>query len=334
MVDKIIFDKRKAVSVDVLFGDNKINYKTCREIILCGGAIASPQILQRSGVGSADFLAKFDIHNVIDLPGVGANLQDHLEVYMQYECLQPVSIVPALKWYNKPIIGTKWLFRGQGLGATNQYEGGGFIRTKDSELWPNIQYHFLPIAINYNGTNPIRVHSFQFHVGSMRSESRGRIAIRSTNPYQHPSIIFNYMSQQKDWEEFRDGIRITREIANQNALKAYRGVEISPGNSVQSDAEIDEFVKNKAETAFHPCGSCAMGYDDLAVVDNEGRIHGLESIRVVDASIMPKIITGNLNATTIMIAEKIADAILGTKLERENVDYYIANNTPARNNPN
>lgn len=331
LTDRIVFDGKKAVSVIYLQNKtSKIAHTKC-EILLCSGAIASPQILQRSGVGPAALLKQLDIELVHDLPGVGQNLQDHLEVYIQFECTQAVSLAPALKWHNQALIGARWLFKGTGIGASNQFEAGGFIRTDVKFDWPNIQYHFLPIAVSYNGSNPIKYHSFQAHMGSMRSKSRGRINIKSKDPHQDPSILFNYMESAEDWAEFRAGIRITREIFSQDALAAYVGKEISPGIEIQTDAQLDDYVKNNAETAFHPCGSNKMGYDDMAVVDTEGRIHGLESIRVVDASIMPIIITGNLNAPTIMLAEKIADCIRGrTQLERANIAYFIANGAPIK----
>ena len=266
-----------------------------------------------------------------DLPGVGANLQDHLEMYLQYACKQPVSLYPALQWWNQPKIGAEWLFLGKGIGASNQFEAGGFIRTRPEVEWPNIQYHFLPVAINYNGSNAVNEHGFQAHVGSMRSPSRGRVHAKSKDPREHPSILFNYMSHEQDWQEFRDGIRITREIMAQSALDPYRGREISPGAELQSDAELDEFVRQHAETAFHPSCTCKMGEDDMAVVDGQGRVHGLQGLRVIDASIMPQIITGNLNATTIMLAEKIADKIRGHEpLPRSTAPYYVANGAPER----
>ena len=267
--------------------------------------------MQRSGVGPANLLKSLDIALVHDLPSVGANLQDHLEIYQQYECKQPVSLAPAMRLYNQPAIGAEWLLLGTGIGASNQFEAGGFISTDKSNPWPNIQYHFLPVAVNYNGSNPIKVHSFQAHMGSMRSQSRGRVHLKSKSPHDHPSILFNYMAHEEDWQEFRAGVRITRNIMQQPALALYLGNEISPGDKVQTDAEIDAFVRAHAETAYHPSGSCAMGYDDMTVVDNEGRVHGLQGLRVIDASIMPLIITGNLNAPTIMMAEKIADLMRG-----------------------
>lgn len=334
--DRILFSGKRAIGVSYLVGngDNPVTAHARREVLVCSGAIASPQLLQRSGVGPAALLRDLDIPVVHDLPGVGANLQDHLELYLQYACKQPVSIYPATKWWNQPAIGAQWLFLGKGLGASNQFEAGGFIRTREAFEWPNIQFHFLPVAINYNGSKGVQEHGFQAHMGSMRSPSRGRIHLKSRDPRQHPSILFNYMSHEQDWQEFRDGIRLTREIMNQPALDPYRGRELSPGVSVQSDAELDEFIRNHAETAFHPSCSCKMGSDDMAVVDGQGRVHGMEGLRVVDASIMPLIITGNLNATTIMMAEKIADRIRGRQpLPRSTAKYYVAGDAPVRGNP-
>jgi len=333
LTDRIRFEGKRAVGVDYLQGEsNQINSaRARREVLLCAGAIASPQILQRSGVGPAALLNRLDIDLVHDLPGVGENLQDHLEMYLQYACKKPVSLYPALQWFNQPKIGAEWLFNGTGVGASNQFEAGGFIRSREEFAWPNIQYHFLPVAINYNGSNAVKEHGFQAHVGSMRSPSRGRVQVKSKDPRQHPSILFNYMATEQDWQEFRDAIRITREIMAQPALDEYRGREISPGPEVQTDEQLDAFVREHAETAFHPSCSCKMGEDEMAVVDGQGRVHGMEGLRVVDASIMPLIITGNLNATTIMIAEKIADRIRQrTPLPRSTADYYVAGDAPAR----
>jgi choline dehydrogenase len=325
VTDRILFSGLRAVGVAYLLNNQAQTANAEREVLLCSGAIASPQILQRSGVGPSDLLRGLDIEVIHDLPGVGANLQDHLEVYQQYECLEPVSVVDSLKLVNQPAIGAQWLFLNSGVGASNQFEAGGFIRSSDKFDWPNIQYHFLPIAINYNGSKPIKVHGFQAHMGSMRSPSRGYVHVRSKDPHDHPSILFNYMSTEQDWIEFRGGIRITREIMRQPAMAAFTGKEISPGESVQTDAELDEFVRENAETSYHPCGSNAMGYDAMAVVDAQGRVHGLEALRIVDASIMPKIVTGNLNAPTIMIAEKIADMIRGrAPLARSEAAYFKA----------
>ncbi|SUC35193.1 Choline dehydrogenase [Providencia rustigianii] len=325
--DIIEFDGKKAVGVKYYRGKSQQpTHATARkEVLLCAGAIASPQILQRSGIGPEAILKEFNILPVHILEGVGENLQDHLEMYLQYECKQPVSLYPALKWFNQPKIGAEWLFKGTGIGSSNQFEAGGFIRSSEKFAWPNIQFHFLPVAINYNGSNAVNQHGFQAHVGSMRSPSRGCVRIKSLDPRQHPSIVFNYMSCEQDWEEFRAAIRITREIMAQPALAPYRGEEISPGNQVITDEQIDTFVREHAETAFHPCGTCKMGLDEMAVVDGAGRVHGVENLRVIDASVMPQIITGNLNATTIMIAEKMADKIRGrTPLPASKAPYYQA----------
>lgn len=328
MTNKILFSGKQAIGVEYIQGANKNDLKKVlanKEVLLCAGAIASPQILQRSGVGQSTFLKSMDIDVVHDLPGVGENLQDHLEMYLQYKCKQPVSLYPALQWYNQPAIGAEWLFLGKGIGASNQFEAGGFIRSSDEFEWPNIQYHFLPVAINYNGSNAVKEHGFQAHVGSMRSPSRGHIKLKSKDPFKHPSILFNYMSTEQDWQEFRAAIRITREIMHQPALDPYRGEEISPGNQLSTDAQLDDFVRNHGETAYHPSCSCKMGEDEMAVVDHQGRVHGMQGLRVVDASIMPLIITGNLNATTIMMAEKIADQIRGhAPLPRSTAPYYRA----------
>lgn len=336
--DRIVFEGKRAVGVEFFKGksDDVQVARANKEVLLCAGAIASPQILQRSGVGNPELLEQFDIPVVHALPGVGENLQDHLEMYLQYECKEPVSLYPSLKWWNQPQIGAQWLFFGTGTGASNQFEAGGFIRTRDEFKWPNIQYHCLPVAVSYNGKNAVDAHGFQFHVGSMRSPSRGHVQIKSTDPRQDPAILFNYMSTEQDWQEFRDAIRITREIAHQPALDKYRGREISPGIEVQTDEELDEFVRNNAETAFHPCGTCKMGSpdDDMAVVDGKGRVYGLDGLRVVDASIMPLIITGNLNATTIMMGEKIADHIRGREaLPKSTAPYYVADGAPVRKAP-
>ncbi len=311
LTDKILFNGKRAVGVVYLQGNTSLQAQAKREVLLCSGAIASPQILQRSGVGAAALMRELDIPLVHDLPGVGANLQDHMEIYQQYECKKPVSIAPSLKLHNQALIGAEWLFLGTGIGASNQFEAGGFIRSDDSFAWPNIQYHFLPIAVNYNGSNPIKIHSFQAHMGSMRSQSRGRVQLKTKNPHDHPSILFNYMANEEDWREFRAGVRITRDIVSQPALAPYLGNEISPSDKVQTDAEIDAFVRAHGETSYHPSCSCSMGYDDMSVVDKDGKVHGLEGLRVIDASIMPRIITGNLNTPTIMMAEKLADVIRG-----------------------
>ncbi|ART64819.1 choline dehydrogenase [Kushneria marisflavi] len=311
--DRILFEGKRATGVAYSRKGHNEQVRARREVLLCAGAIASPAILQRSGVGDPEWLEEMSIDVVHALPGVGKNLQDHLEMYIQYECKQPITLYSALKWYNQPKIGAQWLFQGKGIGASNQFEAGGFIRTDEGESWPNLQYHFLPCAISYNGKSAVEAHGFQAHVGSMRSKSRGRIKIKSRNPSEAPSILFNYMSEERDWEEFRDAIRVTRRIIEQPAMDPYRGREIAPGPDIQSDEQLDEFVRNHAETAYHPCGSCRMGEGPEAVVDAQGRVHGMEGLRVIDASLMPVIVTGNLNATTIMMAEKLSDVVRSRK---------------------
>lgn len=331
LADRVIFEGTRAVGVEALMDGNRETWRARREVIVTSGAIASPQLLQRSGVGNADELRAMGIHSVAHLPGVGENLQDHLEMYIQYECLRPVSIYESTLWYNKPKVGLEWYMNGTGPGASNHFEAGGFIRSDDSFEWPNIQYHFLPLAVNYDGSNPVKMHGFQCHVGSMRSPSTGYVKLASRDPRDKPRILFNYMAHDVDWREFRAGVRITRDIIAQRAFDQYRGREISPGPSVQTDAEIDAFVRNHAETALHPSCTCKMGPadDPMAVVDNEGRVHGLEGLRVVDASIMPRIVTGNLNAPTIMMAEKIADRIRGVApLARSDAAFYVHGKSP------
>ncbi|YCH28700.1 choline dehydrogenase [Erwinia sp. D4-22] len=321
--DRILFTGKTATGVTWLRQGVRQQASARREVLLCAGAIASPQILQRSGVGPEEWLRELDIDVVHALPGVGRNLQDHLEIYMQFRCKEPVSLYPALKWWNQPAIGAEWLLKGTGIGASNQFEAGGFIRSDKHPEWPDLQYHFLPVAINYNGSSPVKEHGFQAHVGPMRSMSRGRIKLKSKDPYDAPSIFFNYMSEKRDWVEFRAAVRLTREIMRQPALEPYCGAEIQPGLAVQSDDQIDAFIRQHAETAYHPCGSCAMGYGEMDVVDSEGRVHGLQQLRVVDASIMPQITTGNLNAPTVMIAEKMSDLIRGKQpIAPSQADYY------------
>ncbi|MGU0161973.1 GMC oxidoreductase [Escherichia coli] len=224
-------------------------------------------------------------------------------MYLQYECKEPVSLYPALQWWNQPKIGAEWLFGGTGVGASNHFEAGGFIRSREEFAWPNIQYHFLPVAINYNGSNAVKEHGFQCHVGSMRSPSRGHVRLNPATRTQHPAILFNYMSHEQDWQEFRDAIRITRDHPSTRA-GSVSWPRNQPGVECQTDEQLDEFVRNHAETAFHPCGPCKMGYDEMSVVGGEGRVHGLRRPGAGDASIMPQILAGNLNATTIMIGEK------------------------------
>ncbi len=305
--------------------------RAAREVILAGGAINSPQLLMLSGIGPADHLREHDIPVIADLPGVGENLQDHLEVYVQHACKQPITLYSALKPWNQARIGMQWYLAHTGLGATSHFEAGAFIRSRDEETHPNLQYHFLPIAMNYDGRNPAGSHGYQGHVGPMRPSSRGSIRLRSGDPSSAPRIRFNYMSTEQDKREFREAVRATREIFAQRAFEPFRGAELSPGPAVRTDAEIDAWVREHVESAYHPSCSCKMGTDAMAVVDPQANVHGVSGLRVVDASIMPKIASGNLNAPTIMIAEKCADMILGrAPLPSAQVDYYIAHGAPVK----
>ena len=306
---RVLFSGSRAVGVEYQRGSER-----CRamggEVILSGGAFNSPQLLQLSGVGNADQLRRLDVPVVCHLPGVGQNLQDHLEVYVQYACREPVSLFPALSRWRKPRIGFDWLVRRKGIGASNQFEAGGFIRSNDEVEYPNLQYHFLPVAIRYDGTAPHGGHGYQVHVGPMRSDARGNVGITSADPLSPPRLQFNYLSTARDRKEWVEAIRRTRHIMTQPAFDRYRGAEMAPGEAVTSDAEILDFVGRQGESAYHPCGTCRMGIDDNAVVDAGLHVRGVEGLRVVDASVMPTITNGNLNAPVVMIAEKAADLIL------------------------
>ena len=311
MVTRILFEGQRAVGVEYARGGRVHTVRAAREVLLCGGAINSPHLLMLSGIGDADDLGKRGIDAVAHLPGVGRNLQDHLEVYVQHACTQPISLYGATRPWNQLRIGVQWLLFGEGLGATNHFESGAFIRRNDSVAHPDLQYHFLPMAVSYDGRAAAEGHGYQAHVGPMRPTSRGRVALRSADPRQGPSIQFNYMASEEDREEMRDAVRLTREILAQPAFEPFRGPELAPGPGVLSDVDIDAFVRAKGESAYHPSCSCKMGSDELAVVDGEARVHGIDGLRVVDASIMPTIVSGNLNAPTQMIAARAADFILG-----------------------
>ena len=285
--------------------------RAAKEVILSGGAINSPQLLKLSGVGNPSELQPLGIAVTAPLKGVGENLQDHLETYVQVECTQPITLFSALKPLSKLKIGVEWLAFRTGLGATNHFESGGFIRSEAGVRHPDLQYHFLPMAVRYDGKSPATCHGFQAHVGPMRATSRGHVRLRDAQATTRPRILFNYMSTEQDRKEMRAAVRLTREIFQQAAFDAFRGAELSPGIQVQSDDEIDAHIRANAETAYHPSGTCRMGADEMAVTDAQGRVHGVERLRVVDASIMPRVVSGNLNAPTIMMAEKLADAIRG-----------------------
>lgn len=295
------------------------------EVILSGGPINNPKLLMLSGIGPADHIEEMGITPTHALPGVGQNLQDHLEIYLQMECVRPVSLYKYYNLLGKAYVGARWLLTRTGLGASNSFEAGGFIRSRAGIQHPDIQYHFFPMAIRYDGKSPNDSHGFQAHVGPMRSQSRGWVKLRSSNPNDAPRICFNYMSKDEDWEEFRAAVRLTREIFGQQAFAPFAGVELSPGPDVQSDADIDAFIKGAVESAYHPSCTCKMGSDEMSVVDAHCRVPGLDGLRIVDSSIMPSIVSGNLNAPTIMIAEKAADIIAGkTPLKPAGVPVYVA----------
>ena len=293
------------------------------EVILCGGAINSPQLLQLSGIGSAGVLAAAGVEQVVEVPGVGENLQDHLEVYVQYSCTQPVSMAPQLAHWRKPWIGLQWLAR-RGPGASNHFEAGGFLRSNDDVPWPNLMFHFLPIAIRYDGSVPSAGHGYQFHIGPMFSNSRGWVRIASDDPFAKPKMQFNYLSTPEDRQEWAEAIAIARNIMNQPAFDEFNGGELSPGPEVESDEAVLDWVRKDAETALHPSCTARMGTDDLGVLDPASmRVHGTGGLRVVDASSMPTLTNGNIYAPVMMLAEKAADLILGnTPLEASSAGQY------------
>lgn len=306
--------------------NGKTHHVAAGEVILAGGAINTPQLLQLSGVGDADDLRTLGIEPTVDLPGVGENLQDHLEAYIQHSCPQPVSEQPSLNKARMPWIGLQWLFGRTGPAASSHFEGGGFIRSNENCTYPNLMYHFLPLAVRYDGQKADTAHGFQVHVGPMYSDSRGKLQIRSKDPAEHPSMVFNYLSTEQDRREWIEAVRITREIISQSALSPYNTGEISPGSSVRTDKEILDWVANDAETALHPCCTAKMGPDSdpMSVVDpHTMKVHGLDNVRVVDASAMPYITNGNIHAPVLMLAEKAADLILGREpLAPSNADFY------------
>lgn len=310
---RVVIENGRAVGVEVIRGGQIEVIRARAEVILAASSINSPKLLMLSGIGPAAHLAEHGIDVVADRPGVGANLQDHLEVYMQFAASQPVTLYKYWNLWGKALIGAQWLLTGKGLGASNQFESAAFIRSRAGVDYPDIQYHFLPIAVRYDGKAAAEGHGFQAHVGPMRSPSRGVVTLRSNRPEDAPVIRFNYMSTDQDWADFRACIRLTREIFGQDAFKPYVKSEIQPGVAVQSDAEIDAFIRDHAESAYHPCGTARIGRadDPMAVVDPECRVIGVEGLRVADSSIFPRITNGNLNGPSIMTGEKAADHILG-----------------------
>ncbi|MGO9851734.1 MAG: choline dehydrogenase [Steroidobacteraceae bacterium] len=326
LATRVLFEGRRAVGLCYRQGGALHEVRVRREVIVAAGPVNSPQLLKLSGVGSQAELAQHGIGLVHELPGVGENLQDHLEFYFQVACREPITLYSELSPWRKACIGMRWLLTHDGLGATNHFETGGFIRSRAGVRYPDIQFHFLPMAASYDGSSLAHEHGFQAHVGPMRSRSKGWVRLKSADPGERPRIFFNYMSQPQDWAEMRACVRLTREIFAQPAFDRYRGREMQPGEAVHSDEEIDAFIRGKVESAYHPCGTCRMGpaSDPLAVVDTQGRVIGTERLRVVDSSIMPSITTGNLNAPTIMLAEKLADQIRGRAEPRAALPYYIA----------
>jgi len=313
LVRKVLIENNRAVGVEFETGGEIREVKAEREVILSASSINSPKILMLSGIGPAAQLSELGIDVVTDRPGVGANLQDHLELYIQQACSQPITLYKHWNLFSKAMIGAQWLFFKNGLGASNQFESCAFIRSRAGVKYPDIQYHFLPFAVRYDGQAAAEGHGFQAHVGPMRSKSRGRVSLTSSDPKAKPSILFNYMSHDEDWEDFRTCIRLTREIFGQEAFADYRGKEIQPGDKVQSDEQLNDFIREHVESAYHPCGTCRMGAKDdpLAVVDPECRVIGVDGLRVADSSIFPLITNGNLNGPSIMVGEKASDHILG-----------------------
>lgn len=310
-VHRVVLENKTAVGVLFEHQGTLQTARVNREVILSAGSIGSPHLLQLSGIGNPDVLKAAGIETLHALPGVGENLQDHLEFYFQFRCLKPVSLNRKLGLWSRFLIGTRWILFKDGLGATNHFESCGFIRSKPGVEWPDLQYHFLPAAMRYDGKEAFDGDGFQLHIGHNKPRSRGHVRVISANPHQPPEIQFNYLQHEADREGFRACVRLTREIINQPAMDDYRGDEIQPGLDVQSDEQIDAFVRRAVESAYHPSCSCKMGVDAMAVVDPETRVHGIQGLRVVDSSIFPTIPNGNLNAPTIMVAERAADLIQG-----------------------
>lgn len=310
---RVLLEGKRATGVEYdVAGDVKVAHAR-REVIIAASSINSPKLLQMSGIGAPETLKDAGIGVIHALPGVGENLHDHLEIYFQLMSKEPVTLYSKLNWFSKGLIGAEWLLFGTGLGATNHFESCGFIRSRAGVEYPDIQYHFLPAAMRYDGKAAFPNHGFQVHVGPMRSKSRGFVRVRSSDSRQSPRILFNYLSHPDDWAEWRACVRLTREIMAQPAMQKYAGAEIQPGKDVETDEQIDSFIRQHCESAYHPCGTCRMGSsgDPMAVVDHECKVIGIEGLRVADSSIMPQVTNGNLNAPTLMIGEKASDHILG-----------------------
>ncbi|NMF47807.1 choline dehydrogenase [Pseudoalteromonas arctica] len=327
LAQRVILDGKKATGIEYKVNGDVKTAHAAKDVVLSAGPIGSPHILQLSGIGDTQALEKAGVEVQHHLPGVGQNLQDHLEFYFQYKCKQPITLNGKLGIVSKGLIGARWLLTRSGLGATNHFESCAFIRSKPGVEWPDIQYHFLPAAMRYDGRSAFAGHGFQVHVGHNKPKSRGSVTIASANPEQPPTILFNYLEHQDDIEGFRACVRLTRDIIEQSAFDEYRDEEIQPGKHIQTDEEIDAFVRQAVESAYHPSCSCKMGEDDMAVVNSNTQVHGIEGLRVVDSSIFPTVPNGNLNAPTIMVAEKAADIILGKDpLQKSDVNVAITKN--------
>ena len=323
---RIIIENQRAVGVEVQRGNDVYVIYAHREVILAASAINSPKLLMLSGIGPAAQIKKVGVDVIANRPGVGQNLQDHLELYIQQACTQPITLFKYWNLFGKMRVGLEWILKKSGPGASNAFESCAFLRSKPGVRYPDIQYHFLPIAVRYDGKAAIKGHGFQAHVGPMRSPSRGSVTLNSANPDDKPKIQFNYMSKPQDWEDFRHCIRLTRSIFSQAAFDPFRGKEIQPGIDIQSDEQLNSFIMNNVESAYHPCGTCKIGRKDdpSAVVDPECRVIGVDSLRVVDSSIFPRIPNGNLNGPSIMVGEKGADHILGSNpLPKDNRSPWI-----------
>ncbi|MFC5699257.1 choline dehydrogenase [Pseudomonas sp. GCM10022186] len=327
MTRRILLDGKRAVGVEYDQGGQTHTAYCNREVLVSSGPIGSPHLLQRSGIGPAAVLKKAGIEVRHDLPGVGENLQDHSEIYIQYACKQPITLNGKMSLLGKALIGLRWLLFKDGLGASNHFEAGGFIRSEQGLKWPDIQFHFLPAAMRYDGDKPFKGHGFMVLTGPNKPKSRGHVRARSADPYEHPEIRFNYLESEEDREGFRRCVRLTREIIGQPAMDPYRGEELAPGAHVQTDEEIDAFVRANMESTMHPCGSCRMGEDEMAVVDSELRVRGIQGLRVIDSSVFPTEPNGNLNAPTIMLAERASDLVRGRRmLEPADVEVGLAAN--------
>ncbi len=325
MTRRILLKDGRAVGVEYEKNGKTSKALARKEVIISSGPIGSPHLLQRSGIGPAAVLKKAGVEVLHDLPGVGENLQDHAEVYIQYSCKKPLTLNSKMDWISKGFIGLRWLLFRDGLGATNHFEAGGFIRSSAEKEWPDIQYHFLPAAVRYDGKKPIKGHGFMVLTGPNKPKSRGYVRLKNADPFTHPDILFNYLDREEDRKGFRDCIRLTREVLTQPAMDDFNNGEILPGPDTQSDEALDEFVRENLESTYHPCGTCKMGIDEMAVVDPELKVRGLEGLRVVDSSVFPSEPNGNLNAPTMMLAERGADIILGnTLLSSENAPVGIA----------